>query len=117
MAQRKGSHTDRSSTKFTDEYPGAVGPKREVAMPKNLILFQLSKNVDAAMVEQSISARDNSFMEYPEGDLRTPLGKSPFATKSLRTIDPDPNSMLEALEQNIPGGQSNMQTINASPTQ
>ena len=48
---RGGSHTDRSSTKFTEEYPGAVGPKRELAVPKNLILYQLSKNVDAANVE------------------------------------------------------------------
>ena len=67
-------------------------------MPKNLILYQLSKNVDAATVEQSISARDNSFMEAMDGDSKNIFGKSPFATKSLRTIDHDPNSMLEALE-------------------
>lgn len=72
------------------------------------------------MVEQSFSARDTSLMEAMDGDLNIRHGKSPFVTKSLRTIDHDPNSILEALDQqNIPGrnGQSQMRSINESPSQ
>jgi hypothetical protein len=56
-AQRQRSGIERSSTKFTEnpDYPGAVGPKRHINVPKQLILYQLSKNVDAKMIENSIS--------------------------------------------------------------
>jgi hypothetical protein len=53
FGQRRGSAAGGSSTKPTEnpDYPGAVGPKRQVNVPKQLILYQLAKNVDASMVE------------------------------------------------------------------
>lgn len=118
-----------------------MGPKSQINVPKQLILYQLSKNMDAAAVEQSIAASaqrtaghgglppetskssgiDRSFLDFLEGSVAAPetrahehfdphrahrqqqsaqhnLAKqSPFATKSLRTIDPNPNSVMEAL--------------------
>jgi len=57
FAQRQRSGLERSSTKGTEhpDYPGAVGPKKHISVPKQLILYQLSKNVDAKMIESSIS--------------------------------------------------------------
>ena len=56
-AQRQKSGVERESTKFTDhiDYPGAVGPKKQINVPKQLVLYQLSKNVDAELIEQSFS--------------------------------------------------------------
>ena len=33
------------------EYPGGVGPKRQVNVPKPLVLYQLSKQLDASALE------------------------------------------------------------------
>jgi hypothetical protein len=54
--QRMRSGIERSSTKFTEnpDYPGAVGPKHTISVPKQLILYQLSKKMDAAMIESSL---------------------------------------------------------------
>ena len=44
------SKIHRSSTKFTSamnsEHPGAVGPKTKIGVPKELVLYQISKNMD-----------------------------------------------------------------------
>jgi len=50
-----------------------------------------------------------SFLDFIEGSVQGPEGndsiplnlqKSPFYTKSLRTIDPNPNSILETVHEN-----------------
>ena len=50
----------RSSAKFTSavssEHPGAVGPKTKIGVPKELVLYQISKNMDGmAMPNNYIS--------------------------------------------------------------
>ena len=45
---------DRSSTKHTDitaEYPGAVGPKYQIGVPKSFIMNQIAKQIDADALE------------------------------------------------------------------
>ena len=57
--QRLRSH-QRSSTKFTSafdsEHPGAVGPKTKISVPKQLVLYQISKNMDAMLYENNFTS-------------------------------------------------------------
>ena len=55
------------------------------------------------------SKMTKSFLDFIEGSVQGPeandsiplnLQKSPFYTKSLRTIDPNPNSILETVHEN-----------------
>jgi hypothetical protein len=57
--QRIRSH-QRSSTKFSSgfnsEHPGAVGPKTKISVPKQLVLYQISKNMDAMLYENNFTS-------------------------------------------------------------
>lgn len=56
-AQRLRAGGGRGATRLAEkiDYPGVIGPKQEVKVPRELVLFQLSKNVDASTIENSIS--------------------------------------------------------------
>ena len=48
--------TDRTgATTQPTDYPGAVGPKQAVSVPKNFVMNQLANHVDAGSLENSIS--------------------------------------------------------------
>ena len=98
LGRKRGSAAGGSSTKPTEhpDYPGAVGPKSQINVPKQLILYQLSKNMDAAAVEQSIAASaqraagygglppetskssglDRSFLDFLEGSVAAPESRA-----------------------------------------
>jgi hypothetical protein len=69
---RMRSH-QRCSTKVTSafnaEHPGAVGPKTRISVPKQLVLYQISKNMDAMLYENNFAS--NSQQLQP-----TALGQS-----------------------------------------
>ena len=54
---RLRSKIHRSSTKFTSamnsDHPGAVGPKTKIDVPKELVLYQISKNMDGLALEHN----------------------------------------------------------------
>jgi hypothetical protein len=96
------------------EYRGAVGPKLEVAVPKNLVLFQLSKHVDASLLEGSAptgaptqASRGSrggagSFLDHVEGARAKELGRNGDsvleahpAAHSLRTVEPRRGSVID----------------------
>lgn len=100
---RLRSGLDKTPTKLTDhsDYPGAVGPKREINMPKQLVLYQLSKNIDAAAVEQSLS---QSAFQVGSGisDGRT-IHPQPETTKSSKIT----KSFLDFIEGSVQGPDAN----------
>ena len=43
-------------TSINSEYHGAVGPRTKINVPKEFVLYQISKNLDSIMNDQNSSA-------------------------------------------------------------
>jgi len=99
---------DRSAARLVEklDYPGAVGPKKEVKVPRELVLYQLSKNVDASTIENSIS---NSARQAAAGLPSNKLGNSVVDT-SQQNARAD-RSFLDFLEGSVAGPDGKVQGL------
>ena len=60
MTQRRRTGHDKVEKYYDPEMPGLVSAKQEISVPKQFVLYQISKNLDSNLLEQSILKSGNA---------------------------------------------------------